>query len=269
MTRVVYTVYIELPADEISSDREHYRWDHPTISKFKRTAIEFQTHFSSLLKRQEKFAAHCGASFLNFGRDRQFEDFSCNLRSSVPLTTYQVINFYKIFLLEALARSYDEVLYLDFDVVPLNYANIFEAYDFHRGMCVRSQTPSDKNRHATSDRDPISKYRCTRTLLARRGISLEPEVMNTGVVGIHSLHAKELNYFGDDFLQLCQLSAEHGFSINNEAILSYRACERGIDIQWLSDTWHHIYDSRAVGRLNRNANLVHVINKRFGDLWNE
>ena len=48
------------------------------------------------------------------------------MQSKYPyLTTYNVINFYKIHLLYELSKEYDEVLYLDFDVVPMKYDNFF------------------------------------------------------------------------------------------------------------------------------------------------
>ena len=33
------------------------------------------------------------------------------------ITSYNIVNFYKIHLLYELAKKYDEILYLDFDVI--------------------------------------------------------------------------------------------------------------------------------------------------------
>jgi hypothetical protein len=269
MTRVVFSIYISLREAEIATDLERYRWDNSGMSKSMRTAIEFSKNFSRLRDRQRHFASSCNAEYILFGRDQRFEEFCDDLDGAEALTTYQLINFYKIYMLEQLAESFDEVLYLDFDVIPLKFANIFEVFDFSQGVCVRSQTPTDRRRTPTSERDPASKFRCTSTLFENQGIAATPEVINTGVIGIHRSHATDLNFFGFDFPLLCDLSHRNGFSINNESLFSYRVGERRMDVQWLPDKWHHIYDSSSVGKLNRNVHLIHVINKRFDDVWRE
>ena len=52
------------------------------------------------------------------------------------LTTYNIVNFYKIHLLYKLAQEYDEVLYLDFDVVPMKSDNFFERWDLSKGIAI-------------------------------------------------------------------------------------------------------------------------------------
>ena len=45
------------------------------------------------------------------------------------ITTYNIINEYKIHLLYELANKYDEVLYLDFDTIPMTNESFFDAWD--------------------------------------------------------------------------------------------------------------------------------------------
>ena len=55
-----------------------------------------------------------------FEYDKRYQTFEKNLRKDFPeLTGYEIVNFYKIHLLYELAKEYDEILYLDFDAVPL------------------------------------------------------------------------------------------------------------------------------------------------------
>ena len=44
------------------------------------------------------------------------------------ITTYNIVNFYKLDLLYTFSQMYDEVLYLDFDVVPMTNENFFKVW---------------------------------------------------------------------------------------------------------------------------------------------
>lgn len=264
MKRVLFTVYIELDDDEIASDSQHYSWDDPAISKSQRTRIELRRNYHQLRSRQLAYATACGADYFVLGCDQRYRHFRESHRS---LTAYQVINLYKIYLLYHFANYYDELLYCDFDVVPNSEHSMFEAFDFSKGVCVRSQTPSDPSLPAGSDRDPIKKYHLTQQLLRREHIRRDHEVTNTGIIGISAADLLALDFFGDDFDDLVNACGKLGFSVNNEALFAYRLCANELSVQWLPDVWHHIYDSRSVGQLNSDAYMIHVINKRFDDVW--
>ena len=49
--------------------------------------------------------------------------------------TYEIVNFYKIYLLDKLAEEYDEILYLDFDAIPVTNDNFFEYWDLTKASC--------------------------------------------------------------------------------------------------------------------------------------
>ena len=52
------------------------------------------------------------------------------------ITTYNIVNFYKLDLLYTFSQMYDEVLYLDFDVVPMTNENFFKVWDLEKGITV-------------------------------------------------------------------------------------------------------------------------------------
>lgn len=264
MNRVLFTVYIELQDHEIQADTEHYSWDSPRISKSERTRIEFQRNYHRLKNRQSHYAQLCSADYFVIGRDARFNNFRMRFES---LSLYQIVNLYKIHLLQHYANMYEQLLYLDFDVVPNSNISIFDAFDFSAGVCVRQQTPVNPDKPYRSERDPVAKIQLTRGLLAMNGINRRPHVINTGIIGIHAGDVRRLNFFGHDFPQLIEATLRLGYSVNNEAFFAYRLCANGLNVQWLSDSWHHIYDSKAVGHLNNEAHMIHVINKRFDDVW--
>ena len=52
-----------------------------------------------------------------FEYDADWIVYSEKLKEKLYLTAYNIVNFYKIHLLYELSKNYDEILYLDFDVV--------------------------------------------------------------------------------------------------------------------------------------------------------
>ena len=58
------------------------------------------------------------------------------MKSKYPfLTTYNIINFYKIYLLYKFSSKYDEILFLDFDVPNTKKEN-FLKYDFIKSVAI-------------------------------------------------------------------------------------------------------------------------------------
>ena len=86
------------------------------------------------------------------------------------LTTYNIVNFYKIHLLYKLAQEYDEVLYLDFDVVPMKSDNFFERWDLSKGIAIKDNNAQVIRMDGITEktqtiRSPTSKYYNAQALL--------------------------------------------------------------------------------------------------------
>jgi hypothetical protein len=67
--------------------------------------------------------------------DEKYKDFLKEMNYK-ELTGYEIVNFYKIYLLDKLAEEYDEILYLDFDAIPVTNDNFFEYWDLTKGVVV-------------------------------------------------------------------------------------------------------------------------------------
>ena len=66
---------------------------------------------------QKAYADENKCDYILFENDNQFKDFKKVFQEKYPyLTTYNIVNFYKLYLLYELSNKYDEILYLDFDV---------------------------------------------------------------------------------------------------------------------------------------------------------
>ena len=134
MKRAIYSIYVDVPA------KEHYgksKQKFDTPAKADITVNAFKQHYDRLIESKRKYADSIGVPFLMFEYDKQYQTFEKNLlKDFKELTGYEVINFYKIHLLYELAKKYDEILYLDFDAIPLTKESFFDVWDLSKGICV-------------------------------------------------------------------------------------------------------------------------------------
>ena len=135
MKRIVYSIYVDVPAVEHFSTTSKNKND--SIEKASQTINAFQGHYDKLLENKKDYAKKIGAAFKMYTYDEKYKSFEKNILKFFPeLTGYEVINFYKIHILCELADVYDEILYLDFDAVPLTNESFFDAWDLSKGICV-------------------------------------------------------------------------------------------------------------------------------------
>ena len=105
-----------------------------------------------------------------------------------------------------LSKSFDEILYLDFDTIPLTHESFFDAWDLSKGICVYSNNNHvDKKRTVNSSiRSPSAKYYNCQAMLLDGGYNPNNDVINTGIIGARSEDIKKLDFFGkfDDTMKL-------------------------------------------------------------------
>ena len=134
MKRVIYSIYVDVPAKEHYGKSKH-RQD--TTKKANITVNAFKEHYKKLVDFKRNYANNIGATFMMFEYDLRYQSFEQKLLKTCPeLTGYEIVNFYKIHLLCELAKEYDEILYLDFDAVPITKDSFFNAWDLSKGICV-------------------------------------------------------------------------------------------------------------------------------------
>ena len=125
MKRIIYSFYIDIPKDELDIfDKHILKKGQAPINYFTKNA--FKDNYEKLISCKEWYASEIGVPFKLFEYDTDFILYKDKLQRNYHyLTTYNVVNFYKIHLLYKLVQEYDEVLYLDFDVVPMTNDNFF------------------------------------------------------------------------------------------------------------------------------------------------
>jgi len=278
MKKVIYSLYVDIPAEE------HYgqsKIKYDTVKKATITVDAFKKHYSKLIQSKSDYAKQCDADFIMYEYDDQYKTFQKNFLKDFPeFTGYEVINFYKIHLLYELAKKYDEILYLDFDAVPLTNESFFEAWDLSKGICVYNNNNHIKKDLTVSQsiRSPSAKYFNCQAMLIETGHKPNNDVINTGIIGARKEDLYKLNFFSD-FKETIDLmtklrSDDSGlypqniidmFRYDNETIFSYKKEINQVNIQWLDDQWHYFLDNQKF--IPENTKIVHCICKDFDLVW--
>ena len=212
---------------------------------------------------------------------------------------FDIINLYKIYLWEELGKEYDNVLYLDLDVIPNTTENFFETFDMNK-ICVYSPNAIKenvwtktmlknykKNIHSfdylmtkTDKYNEYVKAMCKRAMLATDNkFDTDYLIANTAILGGNSNAIKKLRYterlnemvdvlnkakeekfFGEEISKL--------FFANNEIFVHYLLDKDNIDWYNLPKEWHtYLMKKDKITTDIKSAKMIHLINKRFEELW--
>src|SRR5210317_4230 len=282
MKRIIYSFYIDIPKDELDI------FDKNIIGK-KGVPINFVTkdafkeHYTKLVACKELYAKEIGVPFKLFEYDSDFIIYKEKLQTEYPfLTTYNIVNFYKIHLLYKLSTEYDEILYLDFDVVPIKTDNFFDNWNLSKGIAIQYNTHkvismSEVTERSQTIRSPTSKYYNAQAMLIDRGLNPKHHVVNTGIIGASKKYLQQLKYFNNfsaDLAEMSKLTKGHDmfpkkitdfFGWDNETLFAVKLAENKVDVQWLNDKWHYFFSTQ--GFIPKEVVLCHTINKDFDIVW--
>ena len=298
MTKVIYSLYIDIPKDELDPQPPYH---NDTMPKTLRTKEKMAQYYDWLKAMQQSYADAIGVEYKLFHYDEQYIKFKDTFADKPYITTYNIVNFYKVHLMYELAKTYDEILYIDFDVVPLENESFFDHWNLKQnGMAILSNRKHinltlhkmivDRELHEefganpsyTSNRSPTAKYWNCRALLTENNMSGANDVYNTGIVGVTSDQLKQLAYFEnfDELLQEMKELKEDEYSMypphitdmfgwDNETIWSYKMQLNNCTAQLLTSEWHHFMDHHSW--IAHGSKFVHVINKDFAHVkdWYE
>ncbi len=277
MKRVIYSLYVDVPA------KEHYgqsKQRSDTEDKAQITVNAFKKHYKRLIESKQKYADAIGATFIMFENDKRYMTYEKNLRKDFPeLTGYEIVNFYKIHLLYELAKKYDEILYLDFDAIPVTTESFFDIWDVQNHIAVyNNNTMINKNREVKqSIRSPSAKYFNCQAMLIEKGFDPNNDVINTAIIGASKEQILKLDFFGGfkdtiDLmkklrydLSLYPQNIVDMFRYDNETIFSYKIKTNNISIQWLDRRWHYFLDSQNF--IPDKTKIVHCVCKDFDIVW--
>ena len=278
MKRIVYSIYVDIPAPEHFGKSKNR---NDSVKKAKVTVNAFKEHYDRLISSKKDYAKKIGASFKMYIYDKKYIKWQQQFTKDFPeFTGYEVINFYKIHILYELAKVYDEILYLDFDAIPLTNESFFDAWDLSKGMCIlhNNRYVVQNLRVNHSIRSPTAKYYNCQAMLIDGGYNHANNVINTGIIGATKEQIKELDYFGN-FREIIDLMTRlitepndlypqnilDMFRYDNETIFSYKLRVNNIKVQWLDSEWHYFFDVQRF--IPKETKIVHAICKDFDCVW--
>lgn len=265
MRRVIYSFYIDLEESQLVSHYESKKL--------------FQDNYDWLLTKQQQYAKTIGVDYIHYTVDQSYKQYSEWFETHYPdISHYNIVNFYKIHLMYQLAKQYDEVLYLDMDVVPVTQINFFDHWKLSEGIAIKtgSDSPGDNPRYTFKYkhhvRSPIAKYWNSKCLLSDNGYSIDPEVFNTGIVGANSKMLEQLGYFSEfeDMLDMMQELPNDDFyperirnlfGYDNETLWAYKTYVNEVPFQQLDNDWH--YFMYRWSYVPPSAKFVHCVSKNF------
>jgi len=250
MKRIIYSFYIDIPDSELDLfDLNILKKGHTPTNVY--TKYQFREHYENLLNCKINYANNINVPFRMFEYDDTYKKYEENFRNNYPfITTYNIVNFYKIHLLYELSKEFDEILFLDFDVIPLTTDNFFDVWDLNKGICVYENTHNVKKMESITGttqtiRSPTSKYYNAQAMLIEKNLKTMTKLKNN-----YDIFPKKIvDFFGYD----------------NETLFSVKLKENNVSVQWLDNNWHYFFDTQ--GFIPDKVKFVHTINKDFKAVW--
>ena len=267
MRRVIYSLYIDIPNSKLVSHRESKKL--------------FADNYPWLLERQKQYAKTIGVDYKHFRASKTFNRYCEWFNVNYPdVSFYNIVNFYKIHLLYELSKDYDEVLYLDMDVIPTTQESFFDVWDLSKGIAIKTGYDNQADNPNFSKaidlnhsvRSPFAKYWNTRCMLSEAEVSKQTVVFNTGILGACSKHLHQLEYF-KNFEETLNAMTEMMvdefypenirklFGYDNETIWGYKTLMLDVPYQELDADWHFFMDKWSY--VTDTSKLIHCISKNF------
>ena len=261
MKRIIFTVYDDLKTQE-----------HNNVDLDISAQIQVAEYMDRLVNNKKEYAKSCGVDFKFFHNTMGDKNLG---KTDIAFTNS---NLYKHQLMAKLADEYDQIMYVDMDVLFNTTENIFDKIDLSKGIAVKDQDLEIHSKDYSKAlklsfgmRNPTLKYFITKDLLGGK----DNHVINTGIIIGNSSDIKKLQYvkrlpaivkriakLKDESIKDGKLNwIRHFFYPNNESIFSYILEKHKIPYQILDDTWHDIRDDQIVDR--PYGKIIHFINKQF------
>ena len=267
-TKLIYSIYIEIPDERL--DNPKGRSDDP-VNKSLRTKQRLSNYEKQLIENHKAYAESVGATYINFRRDDEYEEF---FNRFSDLSEYDIINLYKVHLLDKLTHTADLVLYIDYDVVFNKNIDAFNFLKAETCLCCDISSAEDSGvtpgirgyfeKYDKDFRNPQAKYWYCHAMLQEEDLDGDNKVFNTGIMMASRKVMDRLNYFDgiDDTLETMKELKEFSmyppaiqksFGYDNETIMSYKVQMNNVSVYPLSQTWHYKHDTNKIKTYDKNT----------------
>ena len=273
MKRIIFSIY----GNNIKN--KHETGIGPTDYK----KLQFEKFKHKIEASHKKYAKTCSADYNLF---------------ATTSTNYVDIQFEKIIKFEELCYEYDEILYIDFDVIPLTDISFFEKQNLTEYICCHSiekKLESSENRRPNISIkdiletggycDPMNMYNkncAKRAMLLLDDIVGSNFIVNTGVVGASKKLIEKLDFSNrltecDNVLKEAIIDniypsiLSSSWKRNNEIYFSYLLERHKIPSYEIGYKWNFIIEDESSSsteaeydkKITPAAYFVHQVNKNF------
>ena len=278
--KIIFSIFIDIPEDKLDNPGWYEKGVQVKTDKSLQTKNALYNNRVELERRQREYAESLNVEYRLLGNDKEYKDFCKYMKDYPMISEYDIINFYKHWAMKNFAENYDQVCYLDFDVVPNTDENVFNIIQSGFGVAHSNDLAEwgkniSSTKYNTCIRNPSSKYWNTYAMLLEDDMEPENDVFNTGIMVAGYNIIQKLGYFHefDKTLDLMTYLKEEEdsihppniqriFNYDNETVFSYLVKKREIAIDWLPWDWHYIIDHPKKEMIDTSAKLYHVINKK-------
>jgi hypothetical protein len=286
MKSIVFSIFIDIPENKLDNPGWYENGIQVKTDKSLKTKLALLKNHDSIVVRHKEYSNTIGADYKLFKGDIKYQEFFEMFESDYPeISHYDIVNFYKHWLMKELANDYDQICYLDFDVIPNTDDSIFDKHDIKNKFgCAHSNKLAEWGKNIspkaynTCIRNPSTKYWNAHAMLLESGYEPDNDVFNTGIMVASSKVIKDLGYF-ENFRENLNLMTElktdedsmypynirRVFGYDNETLFSYLVHSKNIPIEYLNGPWHYIVDEKKKSKnaCDPKAKMYHCINKKM------
>lgn len=281
MKKIIFSIFIDIPEEKLDNPGWWENGVQVKTDKSSQTKNKLLKWSNRIIEEHKKYAEQINCDYVLHQWDEQYDNFCEMFRTEYPqISEYDIINFYKHWLMKEYSKSYDLICYIDFDVIPNTKEDIFDAHTPLTHFCCAASNEEalqgklmDSKNYNHCIRNPASKYWNTHAMLANEGYHPDTDVFNTGIMIASKETIAKLDYFGNfkEVLEyMTELKHEENsmypkniqriFNYDNETVFAYKRIVNDVNIQYISPIWH----SKILNNwVDKNGKMYHVISKRF------
>lgn len=283
MKRLIFSVFVEIEDDQLDNPADFNEDGTKRVTdKSKQVKNSFDRYRDQLIAAQASYAERIGVEYRCITDPFHFNRLAVDFQVRWPqISKYDVINFYKHYMMRMFASDYDQVCYVDLDIVFNTHDNIFDALPVDTHFCVPSSmaeaewgikiAPKDFN---TCIRNPATKYWNAHAMLSEVYGELYTNVYNTGIMVANSQNIRDLEYFVgfDEHIDMMTKvkndpdsmyppNIKRVFNYDNETLFAYLVVYHQVPVYEIPNEWHMAIRGADY---DPTAKVFHVIDKVFG-----
>jgi len=251
MKRLIFSIY----TDKLDP--------HSSAPEYKRQ--QFNLYKDRIVQIQQGYAFYCNADYA---------------LQTTEILDYNLLQFEKLAFFQKAIERYDEVLYIDFDVLPVTKTNFFKKFDLDK-ICGysfgRDMGKKDLIEAAKWDQfDPMNVYAktcCKNAMLLIHDVVGNNELINTGVLAGNKRSIEKLNFVNnlDEMHSTFQVAKEDNlypenisknWFPNNEVFVSYLIEKNEVPFTNIGLQWNFILD-KFCPKPTAGCHFLHHVNKQF------